>query len=171
VCYADIRIARFKSSGPIRRASRARLARGAFPALSLDCNSSSVTAMGSDQGHPEVFERQLEAFAKKGDVVFALSTRGNSENVIRGIEVAKERGCHVIRMTGRRGGRMADLVPEGARFRVDSDETSIVQEVTMTVGHLVTKLAEGGAFRGRRGEAARERLNSAQIETRKVIKP
>jgi Phosphoheptose isomerase len=79
-------------------------------------------------------------------VVFALSTSGNSENVIRGIEVAMQRGCYVIGITGRRGGRMADLVPEGSLFRVDSYETSIVQEVTITVGHLVAKLAEEELF-------------------------
>ncbi|PSN87469.1 hypothetical protein B9Q03_10505 [Candidatus Marsarchaeota G2 archaeon OSP_D] len=90
--------------------------------------------------------RQLEAFAGKGDVVFALSTSGNSENVIRGIEVAMQRGCYVIGITGRRGGRMADLVPEGSLFRVDSYETSIVQEVTITVGRLVAKLAEEELF-------------------------
>jgi len=118
----------------------------AFPILSLDCNSSSVTAMESDQGYPEVFERQLEAFAQKGDVVFAPSTSGNFENVIRGIRGGDAEGCHVIGMTGRRGGRMADLVPEGALFRVDSDEMSIVREVTVAIGHLVTKLAKEELF-------------------------
>ena len=74
--------------------------------MSLDRNSSSVTAIGNDEGYARVFERQPEAFAQKGDVVFALSTSGNSENVMRGIEVAMERGCCVIGMTGRREGEV-----------------------------------------------------------------
>ena len=72
--------------------------------MALNCNSSSVTAIGNDEGYAHVFARQLEAFAGKGDVVFALSTSGNSENVIRGIELAMQKGCHVIGVTGKREG-------------------------------------------------------------------
>ena len=104
-CAAYIRIARFKSSGPIRRASRAGLL-GAFLALSLDCNSSSITAIGNDEGYAEVFERQLEAFAQKGDVVFALNTSGNSEKVITGDSVSKTEGLLHDSVTGRREGKM-----------------------------------------------------------------
>jgi len=71
--------------------------------LSLDCNSSSITAMGSDQGYPEVFARQLEAFAQKGDVVFALSTSGNSEKVITGDSVSKTEGLLHDRRDRERG--------------------------------------------------------------------
>ena len=78
-----------------------------FPALALDCNSSSITAIGNDEGYVEVFERQLEAFAQKGDVVFALSTSGNSEKVITGDSVSKTEGLLNDRRDREKRGKIA----------------------------------------------------------------
>ncbi len=116
--------------------------REALPALALHSNSSTVTAIGNDYGFEKIFERQIEAFAKKGDVVFALSTSGNSRNVIEGIKKAKEKECIIVGITGRNGGKMTQLIEEDFLFRVNSEKTSIIQEVTITIGHLLSKLVE-----------------------------
>ena len=116
--------------------------REALPALALHANSSTVTAIGNDYGFEKIFERQIEAFAKKGDVVFALSTSGNSRNVIEGIKKAKEKECIIVGITGRNGGKMTQLIEEDFLFRVNSEKTSIIQEVTITIGHLLSKLVE-----------------------------
>mgnify|MGYP001626331339 FL=1 len=116
--------------------------REALPALALHSNSSTVTAIGNDYGFEKIFERQIEAFAKKGDVVFALSTSGNSRNVIEGIKKAKEKECIIVGITGRNGGKMTQLIEEDFLFRVNSEKTSIIQEVTITIGHILSKLVE-----------------------------
>ncbi|MGC8574524.1 MAG: D-sedoheptulose-7-phosphate isomerase [Thermoplasmata archaeon] len=116
--------------------------REALPALALHANSSTVTAIGNDYGFEKIFERQIEAFAKKGDVVFALSTSGNSRNVIEGIKKAKEKECIIVGITGRNGGKMTQLIEEDFLFRVNSEKTSIIQEVTITIGHILSKLVE-----------------------------
>jgi D-sedoheptulose 7-phosphate isomerase len=118
------------------------LSRKALPALALHCNTSSVTAIGNDYGFEKIFERQIEAFANNGDIVFALSTSGNSPNVILGIKKANEMGCKVVGITGKYGGKMKELIDENMLFRVESNITSIIQETTITIGHLLTKLVE-----------------------------
>lgn len=116
--------------------------RKALPALALHCNTSSITAIGNDYGFEKIFERQIEAFAQEGDVVFALSTSGNSQNVILAIKKAKEMGCKVVGITGKYGGKMKELIDENMLFSVESNITSIIQETTITIGHVLTKLVE-----------------------------
>ncbi|MGC8662935.1 MAG: D-sedoheptulose-7-phosphate isomerase [Thermoplasmata archaeon] len=118
------------------------LERKPYPALVLHGNSSTITAIGNDYGFEKVFERQLEAFAKKGDIVIALSTSGNSKNVINGILKAKEIGCSVIGITGRIGGKMATLIDDEHLIRIESDRTPIIQEATITAGHIISKIVE-----------------------------
>jgi len=121
---------------------RFEMERAALPALALHSNSSTITAIGNDYGFERIFERQIEAFAKRGDVVFALSTSGNSSNVIEGIKKAKEKGCIVVGITGKNGGKMIQFIEEDLLFKVSSEKTSIIQEVTITIGHLLSKLVE-----------------------------
>jgi len=121
---------------------RFEMERAALPALALHSNSSTVTAIGNDYGFERIFERQIEAFAERGDVVFALSTSGNSSNVIEGIKRAKEKGCIVVGITGKNGGKMIQFIEEDLLFKVSSEKTSIIQEVTITIGHLLSKLVE-----------------------------
>jgi len=118
-----------------------------LPALALHSNSSTITAIGNDYGFERIFERQIEAFAKRGDVVFALSTSGNSSNVIEGIKKAKEKGCIVVGITGKNGGKMIQFIEEDLLFKVSSEKTSIIQEVTITIGHLLSKLVELKIYR------------------------
>ncbi|MDP8012287.1 MAG: D-sedoheptulose-7-phosphate isomerase [Thermoplasmata archaeon] len=118
------------------------LERKPYPAIALHTNTSTVTAIGNDYGFEKVFERQIDAFANKGDVVIALSTSGNSLNVIRGIEKAKEKGCIIVGITGKKGGKMASLIDDKHLIKIGSERTPIIQEVTITVGHILSKIVE-----------------------------
>ena len=89
-----------------------------------------------------IFSRQLEAFGKKGDVVIALSTSGNSVNVLSAVEKAKEIGCSVFGITGSKGGNMKDIIEEKNLIRIDSDRTSFIQESTIAIGHIISKIVE-----------------------------
>ena len=113
-----------------------------LPAMILHGNSSSVTAIGNDYSYDMIFSRQLEAFGKKGDMVIALSTSGNSVNVISAVKKAKEIGCNVFGITGSNGGRMKDIIEEKNLIRIDSDRTSFIQESTIAVGHIISKIVE-----------------------------
>ena len=113
-----------------------------LPAMILHGNSSSVTAIGNDYSYDMVFSRQLEAFGKKGDIVIALSTSGNSVNVISAVKKAMEIGCVVFGITGSKGGRMKDIIEEKNLIRIDSDRTSFIQESTIAIGHVISKIVE-----------------------------
>ena len=108
----------------------------------LHGNSSSVTAIGNDYSYDMVFSRQLEAFGKKGDIVIGLSTSGNSVNVILAVKKAMEIGCKVFGITGSKGGRMKDIIEENNLIRIDSDRTSFIQESTIAIGHIISKIVE-----------------------------
>ncbi|MCL5412338.1 MAG: D-sedoheptulose 7-phosphate isomerase [Candidatus Marsarchaeota archaeon] len=110
------------------------------PAIALHTNTSSLTAIGNDYGFDSVFERQVEAFARKGDVVIGISTSGNSENVLRAIKKAKDTGCVTVGFTGKSGGKLASMVDYA--LMVESSRTSIIQEVHIAVGHMISKIAE-----------------------------
>ena len=118
--------------------------RAALPALALSVNTSILTAIGNDYGYDRVFERQLEALARPGDVVVGISTSGNSPNVLKAIERAKAMGCRTIGMTGRKGGKLAGMVD--ICFRAPSDDTPRIQEVHITAGHIMCALVEEALF-------------------------
>ncbi len=121
---------------------RFEIERKPLPAMILHGNSSSVTAIGNDYSYDMVFSRQLEAFGKKGDMVIALSTSGNSVNVLSAVEKAKEIGCSVFGITGSKGGRMKDMIERKNLIRIDSDRTSFIQESTIAIGHIISKVVE-----------------------------
>ncbi|MBM3214415.1 SIS domain-containing protein, partial [Candidatus Poribacteria bacterium] len=83
--------------------------RRALPAIALTANSSTVTAIANDYGYDDVFARQVEAWVEARDVLVAISTSGNSPNVLRAVEAARARGARAIGMTGRTGGKLAEL--------------------------------------------------------------
>ena len=113
-----------------------------LPAMILHGNSSSVTAIGNDYSYDHVFSRQIEAFAIKGDIIVALSTSGNSMNVISAIELAREKGCIIFGITGSKGGRMKELIDESNLILIDTDRTSFIQESTIAIGHIISKIVE-----------------------------
>ncbi|MGC8568206.1 MAG: D-sedoheptulose 7-phosphate isomerase [Candidatus Micrarchaeia archaeon] len=114
--------------------------RRALPAMALHTNTSSITAIANDYSYEKVFSRQIEAFAKAGDVVLGISTSGNSKNVIEAMETAKSLGCTTIAMTGRSGGRLKEIAD--IAIKVDSNYTPIIQEMHITIGHIISKIVE-----------------------------
>ncbi len=114
--------------------------RRAFPALALSTNTSVLTAIGNDYSYDKIFERQIEAMASSGDIVIGISTSGNSPNVINALRKAAEVGCTTVAMTGRSGGALIGVAQ--IMLKVDSEETPIIQEAHIAMGHLLSKIAE-----------------------------
>lgn len=125
---------------------RFRRERPALPVLALTTNTSALTAIANDFGFEQAFARQVEALATEGDVVVAISTSGNSPNVLRAVEVAKKKGAATIGLTGASGGKLAALVD--ICIRVNSDKTWRIQEGHITIGHILCGLIEDGLLKG-----------------------
>jgi D-sedoheptulose 7-phosphate isomerase len=116
------------------------LERRPFRALALHTNSSSLTAIGNDYGYEHVFARELTAHARPGDVLLAISTSGNSRNVLLAIEAARKCKVSVIGLTGETGGKMkpeCDLC-----LCVPTKSTPRMQEMHITIGHTICELLE-----------------------------
>jgi D-sedoheptulose 7-phosphate isomerase len=118
--------------------------RPGLPAIALTTDTSILTAIGNDYGYDYVFARQVEALGQEGDVLLAISTSGNSRNIVRAIEAAREKQMKVIGFTGQAGGQMADLCD--LCFRVPSSETPRIQEGHEALGHLLCALIEAEMF-------------------------
>lgn len=114
--------------------------RPGLPAIALTTDTSILTAIGNDYGYDYVFARQVEALGRAGDVLVAISTSGNSPNVLRAAGAAKRLGMRVIGFTGRDGGQLAPLAD--LCFRMPSDETPRIQEGHEFVGHVLCALVE-----------------------------
>ena len=114
--------------------------RRGLPAIALTTDTSILTAVGNDYGYENVFARQVEALGQKGDVLMAITTSGNSANVIKAAEIAKAQGLTVIGFSGGRGGRIAELAD--LCLNAPSLVTARVQEVHILVGHLLCQLCD-----------------------------
>jgi D-sedoheptulose 7-phosphate isomerase len=114
--------------------------RRAWPAIALTTDSSVLTAFGNDYGFERVFARQVEALGAPGDVLIAISTSGNSPNVLRAVEAAQSRGIRSIGLLGGSGGQIAELVE--IAIVVPTDGTQHVQESHLAIYHLLCGLAE-----------------------------
>ncbi|MBI4179668.1 D-sedoheptulose 7-phosphate isomerase [bacterium] len=114
--------------------------RRAIPAIALNTNVSVLTSIGNDYGYDRVFERQVEAQGRRGDVVVAISTSGKSENVNRALRLAKKMGLYRIGLTGKTGGSMARLVE--LELRIPSVSTPRTQEAQITAIHILCDLIE-----------------------------
>ena len=113
--------------------------RRAWPAVALSADTSILTSVGNDYGFERVFARQIEAHGKPGDVALGITTSGRSPNVLRALETANDRGLVTIALTGRGGeaGRIAKI-----HVAVDDDRTPRVQEVHITLLHILCELVE-----------------------------
>jgi D-sedoheptulose 7-phosphate isomerase len=111
-----------------------------LPALALTVDTSALTAIGNDYGYKDVFARQLSGVGRQGDALVALSTSGNSENVLAAIEVARSMKIAVIGLTGAGGGRMADLCD--IILKVPSSQTNHIQEMHIALGHYLCGVIE-----------------------------
>lgn len=108
--------------------------RRGLPAIALTTDTSILTAVGNDYGFNDVFARQVEALAEPGDVVVGISTSGNSPNVVAAVEAARRRGCRIIGLLGRDGGKLRELVDIAVTIGVA--ETAHIQECHIMVGHI-----------------------------------
>jgi D-sedoheptulose 7-phosphate isomerase len=114
--------------------------RRALAALALTTDSSALTCIGNDFGFDEVFARQVEGLGRAGDVLFAISTSGNSRNVLRAVEVAKPMDIYTVGLLGRDGGSLATLVD--LPIVVPAQETARIQEAHIFLGHVLCALIE-----------------------------
>jgi D-sedoheptulose 7-phosphate isomerase len=120
--------------------NRYRRARPALAALALTTDTSILTAIANDASFEEVFSRQIEALGEPGDVAIAISTSGRSPNVVRAVETARRLGLRTIGLLGRDGGLVAPLVD--VPLIVPAEETPRIQEVHITLGHILCDLIE-----------------------------
>lgn len=114
--------------------------REALAAIALTVNPSVVTASANDFGFERIFSRQVEALGKKGDCLLCISTSGNSPNLLLACEAAKEKGVKTFALLGKGGGKLKDLVDFS--FVVPSNDTQRIQEVHITIGHILVLLIE-----------------------------
>jgi D-sedoheptulose 7-phosphate isomerase len=114
--------------------------RRALPSEALTVNTSALTAIANDFGYDQVFSRQIEALVEQGDVVVGITTSGNSENVVKGLLAAKALGAVTVAFTGNDGGRVADVAD--LVLLGPSGYSAIIQEIHITLGHIVCDLVE-----------------------------
>ena len=119
---------------------RFKAERRSLPSLSLADNMASVTAISNDYAYDRIFARQLEGLAQRGDVAVGLSTSGNSPNVVQGLRQARADGVAAVGLTGGTGGQMAALCD--ICICIPSTVTARIQEVHLTIGHLLCGLVE-----------------------------
>lgn len=123
---------------------RYRRDREPLPALALATDMAALTCIANDYDYADIFSRQIVAHGRKGDVAIAISTSGNSINVIRGVEAAANRGLVTVAWTGATGGKVGDLVDYC--FRVPSSVTARIQECHITLGHVLCEFIEERLF-------------------------
>lgn len=114
--------------------------RNGLPALALAQDTSTITACGNDFGFDALFERMVQSLGRSDDVLLAITTSGNSENIVRGIEAAKKSGIPVFGFLGAGGGRVFGLCDKA--FLVPSDTTARIQESHITAGHALMEYIE-----------------------------
>lgn len=118
--------------------------RAALPCVALTTDTSILTAVANDYDFEDVFARQVEGLVKEGDVLWALSTSGNSVNVLKAVSLARQRGAKVLGMTGRGGGKLKELCD--VVLCVPADSSPPIQEGHLVLLHILCGLLEQGAF-------------------------
>jgi D-sedoheptulose 7-phosphate isomerase len=119
---------------------RLRTERPGLAALALTANPSVLTAAGNDYGFERIFSRQIESLVAKNDILVALSTSGNSPNVLRGAEAGRASGAYLVAFTGGTGGQLAGKVD--LLLNVPSGDAQRIQECHITIGHIACSLIE-----------------------------
>ncbi len=121
--------------------------RPSLPAIALTTDSSTITSIANDYHYDEVFSKQLRALGNSGDVLLAISTSGNSKNVIKAIEAAVARDMPIIALTGKDGGDIAGLLgPNDVEIRVPASRTARIQEVHLLVIHCLCDIIDSTLF-------------------------
>lgn len=123
--------------------NRFEMERPGLPAIALTTDSSTLTSIANDYAYEEIFAKQISALGRGSDVLLAISTSGNSENVNRAIAAAHERALKVVALSGRDGGRMAGLLEDtDVEIRVPAERTARIQEVHLVVLHCLCDLID-----------------------------
>lgn len=121
--------------------------RPSLPAVALTTDSSTITSIANDYSYDEVFAKQVRALGQPGDILLAISTSGNSRNVIKAIEAAVTRDMKIVALTGRDGGEMAGLLSEqDVEIRVPAERTARIQEVHLLAIHCLCDLIDQSLF-------------------------
>ncbi|MDF2116099.1 D-sedoheptulose 7-phosphate isomerase [Roseiarcaceae bacterium H3SJ34-1] len=124
--------------------SRFLFDRPAMPAIALTVDTSVLTAIGNDYGYEHVFSRQVQGLGAPGDVFIGISTSGRSPNILRAMDVAKEKGLKVIAFTGSKGAAM--IAKADAAIVASSSETPYIQQVHIIAGHAICAAVEAAIF-------------------------
>jgi D-sedoheptulose 7-phosphate isomerase len=119
--------------------------REGLPAIALATDMAVVTSISNDYDYTDLFSRQIKAIGHKGDIAIAISTSGNSPNVLKAVQGAKEKGLITIGFAGKDGGKLAGLVDYS--FIIPSNNTARIQEAHITLGHLLCELVEEELFK------------------------
>jgi D-sedoheptulose 7-phosphate isomerase len=123
-------------------------------AIALTTDTSILTSVGNDSTFNDLFERQLRALGRPGDVALAISTSGNSPNVLRAVDAARELGITTLALTGRDGGKLARAAD--VSLVVDAQSTQRIQETHITIGHILCELVENALY----GESTKKTTES-----------
>lgn len=118
--------------------------RNPLPAEALHCNTSYITAVANDYGYEEVYSRMVKGSGREGDILIGLSTSGNSENIIKAFETAKDKRLKTIAFTGETGGKMRNFVD--VLINVPSNDTPRIQEAHILIGHIICEIVEADVF-------------------------
>ena len=119
---------------------RFKLDRNGLPAIALTTDSSNITSIGNDFGFNHIFDRQVEALAKKGDILIGISTSGKSKNVNNALKIGSKLNCHSIGFSGKDGGEMNKICD--INLVVPSDNTPRIQEMHILIGHTLCHLID-----------------------------
>ena len=131
--------------------SRFLFDRPGLPSLALGTNSSAMTAIGNDYGYENVFAREIQAIATPADVLIAITTSGNSGNILKALEAAKEANVPAVVLTGAGRGMLDDATET---LNIPSTDTARIQECHILLGHIICGLVEESIFGSLRAENA-----------------
>lgn len=121
--------------------------RPSLPAIALSTDTSTLTSIANDYSYNEIFSKQIRALGHEGDILLAISTSGNSANIVQAVQAAHDRQMRVVAMTGRDGGDIARLLqPEDIEIRVSSNSTARIQEVHLLVIHSLCDYIDQALF-------------------------
>ena len=129
--------------------NRFEIERPGLPAVALTTDSSTLTAIANDYQYDQIFSKQIHALGTNRDVLLAISTSGNSPNIMEAVQAAHEREMVVLCLTGKKGGKLAKLLRgDDIEIRVPSDRTARIQEVHLLVIHCLCDIIDAILFRG-----------------------
>lgn len=129
--------------------NRFEIERPGLPAVALTTDSSTLTAIANDYEYDQIFSKQILALGTNKDVLLAISTSGNSPNIVKAVQAAHERNMQVLSLTGNKGGKLAKLLKgDDIEIRVPSDRTARIQEIHLLVIHCLCDIIDAILFGG-----------------------